>query len=183
MDRLADAARRPGEQGFREAKSGAGGTHRARPRAAPLHDGGLPAPAGARRAGDRAQRAIPALPCVCGRCASVDIDGWMRRLRQPWKERSRCSTAWAPPEPWCSSWRVIRCIPGYRAFSSRPWSAVWARTAVSQRHCLVQAPAWRKMTCWQPSMQIRITAPGSKWSSCAGLRGLPGRRSTTTMPC
>ena len=61
-----------------------------------------------------------------------------------------------------SSWRDIRCIRGCRAFSPRPWSAEWARTAVLPQRCWDRALARRKMICSPPSIRSRITAPCSK---------------------
>ena len=61
LERVADASRRPSEQGFGEAASGAGGADCAGPRAATLHRRGLLAPPGAGCAGDSAQRSIAAL--------------------------------------------------------------------------------------------------------------------------
>ena len=57
-------------------RAGTSGTHRARPGAASLRDGGLSAPAGTRCAGDRAQRSLPALPCSAGDADSGDLE-WL----------------------------------------------------------------------------------------------------------
>ncbi len=109
--------------------------------------------------------------------------GWMRRLQQPWKERSRCSTAWALPGHGAAVGALSAASPAV-AHSHRGHGA---RRGRGRLYC--GGTAWvgrarqRKMICSPPSMPIRITAPGSKWSSCAGLRGPPGRRSMTMMLC
>ncbi len=186
VERVADAPRRPSQQGFGEAKSRASGTHRTRPRAAPLHRGGLPAPARSTTRRRSCAVSYPSFASLCERCGlapSTISTGWMRRPRQQSKGPSRCSIAWAPQKPWRSSWRGIRCIPGCRAFSLQLWSAAWARTAVLPRRCSGRVLASRKMTFLRLWIRIRITARGSRSSSSAELPGLPDSRITTTTLC
>ena len=136
-----------------------------------------------RRTGDRARSDLSQL-CLALRAMRIGDLEWLDLLRGSSAKRGGAAR---PPgarrKSGSCNWRGIRYTRGCHAFSSRPWSAEWARTAVSLRHCWDRARARRKMTCWQPSTRIRITGPGSRLSSCAGLPVLPGKRNTTTTHC
>jgi len=73
--------------------------------------------------------------------------------------------------------------PGCREFSSKRWSAVWARTAAWLRRCWDRACTWKRMISWRRLSWKRTTACGSISSSFAELRALPDRRIITTTLC
>ena len=115
---------------------------------ASLRDRGLSTPARPRRAGDRPQRSLPALPCSAGH---ADRRPRVVRCSAGGSVANRRGTARPAGCDQAASWRGIRCIRGSRAFSSRLWSAEWVRTVAWLLHCSERVRARRKMICLQPS--------------------------------